>query len=164
MAGAVPRISDGAPPDGRKLHFRYLALATTLGLLYSGHSSTTFHGYSDSDWAGCVCTRRSTTSYLFVLAGVAIKWRSRKQTIVAASSCEAEYITIFHAAQGNFWLGRLLVPLHARQYPPTIPLHVNNQGAIFLTSMESIYHRNKPIGIKYHFTRDQLRFDSLRLQ
>ena len=50
------------------------------------------HGFSDSDWAGDVGDRRSTSGYVFLLGGAAVSWKSTKQTTVALSTAEAEYI------------------------------------------------------------------------
>ncbi|XP_057964028.1 uncharacterized protein LOC131155117 [Malania oleifera] len=52
-------------------------------------------GYSDSNFAGCVDSRKSTYDYLFLLAGGAISWKSAKQTIIAASTMEAEFVASF---------------------------------------------------------------------
>ena len=47
---------------------------------------------SDSDYAGDTVERKSTSGYIFVVAGGAISWKSKKQAVVATSSCEAEYL------------------------------------------------------------------------
>ena len=48
--------------------------------------------YSDSDYAGCVDTRKSTFGYLFLLGRGAISWKSVKQSVIAASTMEAEFV------------------------------------------------------------------------
>lgn len=80
---------------------RYLAGTVNLGIRYSGLSSPEPvrglksedcpQALCDADWAGDKDTRRSTTGYVFVLAGGAISWRSKLQSTVALSSTEAEY-------------------------------------------------------------------------
>lgn len=49
-------------------------------------------GYTNSDYAGCKDSRKSTNGYCFMLAGCTITWRSTRQTAIALSSTEAEYI------------------------------------------------------------------------
>ena len=61
-------------------------------------------GYSDSDYAGCVDTRKSTFGYLFLLAGGAISWKSVNQSIIAASTMEAEFVACFEATVHANWL------------------------------------------------------------
>lgn len=85
-----------------------------------------------------------------------MSWRSRKQTIVVASSCEAEYVAAFSATQEAVWLGLLLTTLHQLPAPPNIVLHLDNQGSIPLTATDSINQRNKHVDIKFHFTREQV--------
>ena len=53
--------------------------------------------YSDSDFAGCVDTRKSTLGYVFLLAGGAVSWKSAKQSVVAASTMEVEFVVCFEA-------------------------------------------------------------------
>ena len=65
-------------------------------------------GYSDSDLAGDVNDRKSTSGLIFFLAGGPIAWQSAKQKVVALSSCEAEYIAAAGAACEGVWLARLL--------------------------------------------------------
>lgn len=70
--------------------FHYMSTTCTIGITCTPSNSSPLHGYSDSDWAGCPATRRSTSGYLFMLSGGAVSWRSKQQSLVAAFSCEAE--------------------------------------------------------------------------
>ena len=76
--------------------FRYLK---DYGLFYSKDGSDECVDYSDSDWAGDLDDRKSTSGYLFQISGAAISWRSKKQTCVALSTAEAEYIALASASQ-----------------------------------------------------------------
>ena len=64
---------------------RYIKGTMDFGLLYSYNNDATLYGYSDSDWGGDQVERKSTTRYVFT-------WMSKKQSIVALSTCEAEYV------------------------------------------------------------------------
>jgi len=61
-------------------------------------------GYSDSDFAGCVDTRKFTLGFVFLLGGGAISWKSAKQSLVAASIMEAEFVACFGATIQANWL------------------------------------------------------------
>jgi len=61
-------------------------------------------GYSNSDYAGCVDTRKFTFGYLFLLVEGAISWKSAKQSVIVASTMEAEFVACFEATVQGLWL------------------------------------------------------------
>ncbi|KAA0031872.1 Retrovirus-related Pol polyprotein from transposon TNT 1-94 [Cucumis melo var. makuwa] len=61
-------------------------------------------GYSNSDFTGCVNTRKSTFDYLFLLAEGAISWKSARQSIITASTMKAEFLACFEAIVHGLWL------------------------------------------------------------
>lgn len=65
-------------------------------------------GYTDSDWAGNVVDRTSTSGYLWTLSGAPISWSAKKQTSIALSSTEAEYVAMTRAVQEGLWLRQAL--------------------------------------------------------
>ncbi len=81
-----------------KRALRYIHGSHDHGILFDGALGFEQLGYSDSDWAGCLESRKSMRGYVFTIAAGAVSWRS-KQKIVATSSCEAEYIASCHAAK-----------------------------------------------------------------
>ena len=78
---------------------RYLKQTKDLNLTYVRDSPEAIVGYSDADWAGDVQDRRSTSGNMFLLGGGAITWSSRKQSSVALSTVEAEYMALSVATQ-----------------------------------------------------------------
>ena len=84
---------------------RYVKGTTDYGLLYKkGESNFELIGYSDSEFAGDVGDRKSTSGHIFFFGGMAISWSSQKQSIVTLSSCEAEYIAATGAARQALWI------------------------------------------------------------
>ena len=67
-------------------------------------STTDLQGYVDSDLAGDIDTRRSTTGYVFIVGGADVSWVSRLQKINALSTTEAEYVTATEATKEMIWL------------------------------------------------------------
>ncbi|RVW72211.1 Retrovirus-related Pol polyprotein from transposon TNT 1-94 [Vitis vinifera] len=61
-------------------------------------------GYLDSDFVGCLNSRRSTSGYIFMLVGGAVSWKSVKQTLIAFSTMEAEFIACYEASNHGIWL------------------------------------------------------------
>ena len=78
---------------------RYLNGTRNYGLLYDKEKVTDFIGYSNEDWASDLDDCRSTSGYLFKLSGAAVSWRSKKQSCVALSTAEAEYMALASVAQ-----------------------------------------------------------------
>ena len=91
---------------------RYLSSTSSKGIIFScNNGMCELSGYCDADFAGDIDTRRSTTGYVFKLAGGAISWSSRLQPIVAASTTEAEYMAASNATKEGLWLRKLLTDL-----------------------------------------------------
>jgi len=72
--------------------FRYLKGTIDYGLFYKKGKSQELVGFCDSDYAGDLNDRRSTSGYVFFLSRAAISWSSRKQPVVTLSTTEAEFI------------------------------------------------------------------------
>ena len=79
--------------------------------MYTNESSKECIGYSDADWTGDLDDRKSTSGYLFKISGGAVTRRSKKQSCVALSTAEAEYMALSSAAQEVIWLRQLTTEL-----------------------------------------------------
>ena len=85
--------------------FRYLCGMTNFTICHPRNSKDVrVHGFVDSNWAGEIDGRRPTNGYVFRLFGGAISCMSRKQSMVALSSTEAENIIATHASKEAVWL------------------------------------------------------------
>ena len=141
---------------------RYLKGTTHLGLMYRPDNSTLV-GYSDADWAGDTNDRKSTSGYVFMMSGSAISWRSKKQSSVALSTAEAEYIALSSATQEAMWLRQLLSSL--KDFPlsePTI-IYEDNQSTICMAKNNQSHGRSKPVDIKFHFVREQVEQQTIKV-
>jgi hypothetical protein len=134
---------------------RYLAGTSSFGIKYhhQAESNSCITGYSDSDWAGDPDTRRSTSGFIFMLAGGPISWKSRLQTSVSLSSVEAEYVAMCSAGREAYWLRQLLMEIGYAQRNP-IPLFEDNRGCIAISKNNRTDARTKHIDVKYHYTRE----------
>ena len=143
---------------------RYLKGTLTLGILYTKDDSSSIIGYTDSDWAGDVNDRKSTSGYVFLLSGGPISWKSQKQKCVALSTAEAEYIAMARAAQESVWLGQLIVELTNSPEDAPMLLYEDNQSAIAMSKNPQFHGRAKHIDIKHHFIREQVSNGTIMLE
>jgi hypothetical protein len=79
-----------------------------------------------------------------------ISWFSRKQTFVALSTTEAEYITTSVASREAVWLQKLLAGLFDQELETTL-IHCDNQSCVKISENPVFHDRSKHIEIKYHF-------------
>ena len=88
--------------------FRYLVDTINYGIIYTKScDSVECTGFTDADWGGDLDDRKSTLGYIFKLGGGPISWCSKKQSCIALSTSEAEYIALTSAAQEGIWLQQL---------------------------------------------------------
>lgn len=123
------------------------------GLLYKADDNFLL-GYTDSDYAGCVDTRRSTSEFIFIKAGAAISWMSQRQRIVALSTTEAEYVAAAEGAKEAIWLKKLLESMGGEGN--SVELKMDNQSAIKLVQNPEYHKRTKHIDVRFHFIRDKV--------
>jgi hypothetical protein len=83
---------------------RYLKGTIDCGLIYDEDHDFTLNGYTDADWAGSVSDRKRTSGCCFILGSTMISWKSRKQSIIALSIVEEEYIVACFASCEAIWL------------------------------------------------------------
>ncbi|MCO5584819.1 hypothetical protein L7F22_038751 [Adiantum nelumboides] len=120
---------------------RYLRAIKNMHKRY-GSQDLSVLGYTDSDYAGDLDNRRSTSGYVFTMAGGAVSWQFRLQTCVTQSTTEAEYVAALEA----IWLGRLVTNLGIKEEMPM--LHCDSQSSILLAH-NPVYHSNtKHVDVK----------------
>lgn len=141
---------------------RYLKGTSDHGIMYTKDSKGNIIGYCDADWAGDINDRKSTSGYAFTLAGAPISWRSKKQSCVALSTAEAEYIALASAAQEAVRLRKLLNELDGPPEGATI-IHEDSQSAIAMAKNPQFHGCAKHIDIKYHYIRGEVGNGTVKL-
>ena len=111
----------------------------------------------DSDFAGCEDSRRSTSGWVFTLAGDPVSWNAQRQRIVATSTLDAEYIAGAEAAKEAVWIrnfiNNLRIPgIHVK----SVPLYVDCNSALRLTRNPEFLSKSKHIDVKHHFIREKV--------
>eukprot|EP00268_Persea_americana_P008044 TRINITY_DN13089_c0_g1_i1.p1 TRINITY_DN13089_c0_g1~~TRINITY_DN13089_c0_g1_i1.p1 ORF type:complete len:530 (+),score=94.20 TRINITY_DN13089_c0_g1_i1:90-1592(+) len=135
---------------------RYLKGTIDFGIWYKkgGKSAPpSLIGFTDSDYAGDLDDRKSTSGYVFMIGAGAVSWSSKKQQIVTLSTTEAEFVAAISCACQAIWLKRMLEELHCCQ-EGSIPVFCDNSSAIKLSKNPVFHGRSKHIDVRYHFLRD----------
>jgi len=170
IAYAVSKVSQFSTNPGPvhftavKRVFRYLAGTINRGLHYGRHAGEVKPGgFTDADW-GSSHHRKSIGGYAFVLNGAAVSWNSQKQSTIALSSTEAEYMALTQAVKESLWLQGILYDIGGRKHLPEVQnIYIDNQGAIALAKNPEFHARTKHIDIQYHFIREHAEYERIRL-
>ncbi|KAJ9535867.1 hypothetical protein OSB04_un000981 [Centaurea solstitialis] len=141
----------------------YLKGTMFHGLYFSSTSLLTLRGFSDADWDSDMTDRRSTTGFCFFFGDSLISWRSKKQSLTARSSTEAEYRALADTSQELIWLRWLLSDMGAPQLSPTL-LWCDNNSAIQIAHNDVFHERTKHIEIDCHFIRQHVVRKTIQLQ
>ncbi|KAI3816802.1 hypothetical protein L1987_16507 [Smallanthus sonchifolius] len=134
---------------------KYVKATVNFGLRFKRETNPKLVGYCDSDYAGDLDTRRSTTGYVFMFGSGAISWCSKRQPTVSLSTTESEYRAAAMAAQECTWLVQLLEELH-QKVTYQVKLMCDNVSAIKLAKNPVFHARTKHIEVHYHFIREKV--------
>lgn len=132
---------------------RYVRGTPNYGCTYKAREGTVLTGFSDSDHAGDLTDRKSSTGLVFFMGPSVITWCSQKQKIVALSSCEAEYIAAATAATQAVWLSGLVSEMLGTE-KQKVQLKIDNKSAIELSKNPVHHERSKHIDLRYHYIRE----------
>ena len=91
-----------------------------------------------------------------------MSWKTRKQSCVALSTAESEYVSLASAVQEAVWLRQLMTDLKCTPRGATV-INEDNQSAICIAKNPQFRNRTKHISIKYHFVRDQIEAETVEL-
>ncbi|KAH9743690.1 hypothetical protein KPL70_003387 [Citrus sinensis] len=155
--GMVSRYQSNPGPEhwtAVKHIMKYLKRTKNYMLVYSGDELIPV-GYTDSDFMSDKDSRKSTSDYVFTLGSGAISWRSVKQSCIADSTTEAEYVAASEAAKEAVWLRKFLQDLEVvPAVTAPLKLFCDNSGAVAQSKEPRNHKKQKHIERKYHLIRD----------
>jgi hypothetical protein len=131
---------------------RYLVATPCFGIWYPKGSTFDLIGYSDLDYAGCKVDRKSTSGTCQFLGRSLVYWSSKKQTSVALSTAEAEYVAVGQCCAQLLWMRQTLRDFGYNL--SKVPLLCDNESAIHMADNPVEHSRTKHIDIRHHFLRD----------
>ena len=111
-------------------------------------------GCTNTDFAGCKDDRKSTSGFIYILAGGAISWKSCKQGVTAASTMQAEFVACYDATGQAVWLKSFIPALKVvDSISRPIRMHCDNQAAVFFCANDKLSGASKHIDLKYHIIK-----------
>ena len=134
---------------------RYLKSSPGKCLLYTKQENMQVECYIDADWAGSLDDRRSTSGYCTFVGGNLVAWRSKKQSIVARSTAEAEFRAMAYGVCELLWLKILLTELRLFKHEPLM-LYCDKKAAIDIANNPVRHDRTKHVKIDRHFIKKKL--------
>ncbi|GJU58500.1 hypothetical protein Tco_1236266 [Tanacetum coccineum] len=142
--------------------FRYIKGTSHLGLWYPKGTGLETIVYADSDHARDYVDRKSTSGVWTFMDCCLTSWFSKKQTALAISTTEAEYVSAGKACQQALWMKQALVDYDIKLND--IPVLCDNKGAIDLSKNPVLHSRTKHIEIRHHFLRDNVQKGNITIE
>ena len=136
---------------------QYACNTKSLTINLSDCTSDCLYAFTDASWANDRDERKSFGGYLIFLGGVPLSWGCKKQSVVALSSMEAEFMAIVNCLRELHWLSEIF-----RNFSPVINqqklpvLYSDSLAAIHFSRNDLETSRTKHISIKYFFVKDWL--------
>jgi len=135
---------------------RYLKSSLGKGLLFSPHDHLKIEAYTHANWAGSITIRRYTSGYCTFVGGNLVTWRSKKQSVVARSSAEAEFRAMAQGVCETLWFKILLMEV-GFDSKDSMRLYCDNKAAISIVRNPVQHDRTKHVEIDRHFIKEKLR-------
>jgi hypothetical protein len=134
--------------------FRYLKHTPEFGIWYSASSSLDLVGFSDAAFAGCGIDRKSTSGTCHFLGSSLVCWSSRKQSSVAQSTTEAEYVATTSCCSQILWIVHTMRDFEVRF--ERVSLMCDNISAISVTKNLVFHKKMRHVERRHHFLRDHV--------
>jgi hypothetical protein len=135
-------------------HFQVFASHSRLQPLVYAHFSFSLHGFSGADFVGCRWDRKSTSGTCQFLGSFLVSWSSRKQSSVAQSTTEAEYVATASCCSQLLWITYTMSDF-GEEYTH-VPLQCDSTSVISVAKNPVIHSKTKHIEVRYLFLRDNI--------
>ena len=141
---------------------RYLKGTIDLGLYYGGDHDYNLHGYMDSDWEGSAKDKKRTLGGCYFMRSSMISWFSKKQSNVALSTAEAEYIAACSTCCEVIWLRKMISRIFDMEVDTTV-IFCEKHSCIKMIENPLFHDKSKHIKIRYFYIRDMVQKGVIKL-
>ena len=143
--------------------FKYLQGTQNYGLWYPRGTNLTLHAYTDADWAKSVDDRKITSGGAFFMGRRLVSLFRKKQSSIALSTTEVEYVAVASCCTQLLWMMQIMHDMQITCTPP-ISIFCDNTSAISVSKNLVMHSKTKHILIKYHFLREQVLEQKVKLE
>ena len=135
---------------------RYVQATKHYALVYRSDqlSSPLVKMFADASYATDPDTMRSISGFILQIDGATVCWSSKRQSCVAKSTCESEYMACSYAASHLIWIKHALSEL-CQGDSWQLQLLTDNQAALALIKDHKISNKSKHIAVHFHYTRER---------
>jgi hypothetical protein len=143
---------------------KYLKRTKEMFLVYGGDEELVVKGYVDASFNTDLDDSKSQSGYVFILNGAAVSWRSSKQSVIAASTTEAEYVAAAEAAQEGVWMREFIIELGV--VPSALDpmaIYCDNTGAIANAKEPRSHKNSKHIKRRFHTIREYVKEGDIKI-
>ena len=140
---------------------KYLKRTKDMFLVYGGDKELIVNGYVNASFDTDPDDSKSQTGYVFLLNGGAVSWCSCKQSVVAGSTCEAEYMAALEAAHEAIWVKEFITDLGViPNASGPIKLFCDNTGAIALAKEPMFHKKTRHIKRRFNSIRKMFKMET----
>ncbi|KAH9656702.1 hypothetical protein KPL70_022787 [Citrus sinensis] len=131
----------------------YLKRTVNLGLFYNDYPEV-LEGYSDASWVTNTRDNKSTSGWIFTIAGGAVSWASKKQTCITHSTMESEFIALASAGKEAEWLRNLLFDIMLWPQPmPSISLYCDSEATLSRAYNKVYNGKSRHISLRHEYMK-----------
>ena len=168
ITGMLGRYLSNAGLDhwkAAKRGLRYLKRTKDHMLTYRRSDKLEVIGYTDSDFGGCQDSMKSTSGYIYMLAGGAVSWKSAKQSLVASSTMAAEFVACHEASNHGVWLRNFVTRLRVvESIERPLKLYCDNNSAVLYANNNRSSSKSKYIDIKFLVVKERVQNGQLSIE
>lgn len=136
---------------------RYLQGTKDLILTYRRTDTLEVVGFNDSNYAGYVDDKKSTSGYIFMMEGGTVSWKNVKQTLTTSSTMEVEYVVCYEATCHAMWLRNFISALGVMDsISRPLKLYCDNSTTLSFSRNTRSTSRSKHIDIKFYFVKEKV--------
>ncbi|XP_039017653.1 secreted RxLR effector protein 161-like [Hibiscus syriacus] len=136
---------------------RYLQGTKDHILTYRRTSNIDVVGYSNSGYAGCSNTQKSTFGYVFILADEDVSWKCGKQTVIGTSTMEAEFVACFEVTVQSSWLRNFVDGLGiVGTIAKPMRIYYDKAAVVFFSKNDRYSKGIKHMDLKYLYVKEEV--------